>query len=98
MENKERLKVIFRRDKDGEEIIAFFPELPAYYGDIVSYTHVGQHCEASYRYYIYDTVKATYDEYKPLLEELNQIYDNNLEVRQRLYYDDLLNKAWNGEV
>lgn len=86
-----RVKVIFR--KKGNDIFAFFPEMRVNRGNIVSYMHIGQHSEASYDFYK-ETKGATEEEYKSLLEELKQIYDDCiLEVRQRLYYDDLL-KSW----
>ena len=89
---KEKVKVIFRKTKEGE-IIAFFPELKANHGNILSYMHIGQHSEASVRFY-WTTKKAFEDEYKDLLNELVGIYDDCiLDVKYRLYYDDLL-KAW----
>lgn len=87
----EKLKVIFK--KSGKEIVAFFPELRANYGNIVSYIHVGQHGEASY--YFYSGLKnATEDEYATLLEELKRIYDGCvLVVKKRVCYNDLT-EAW----
>nr|DAV74820.1 MAG TPA: hypothetical protein [Caudoviricetes sp.] len=86
-----KVKVIFR--KNGNDILAFLPEIRVNYGNIMSYMHIGQHSEASYDLYN-GTKRATEEEYKSLLEELKQIYDDCiLEVRQRLYYDDLL-KSW----
>ena len=88
----ENLKVIFRKDKDGE-IIAFFPEASANFGNILSYMHIGQHGEASLEFY-QETKKATETEYKPLLMELKSIYDDyNLIVKQKMNYKDL-RKAW----
>ena len=90
----EKVKVIFRKTKDGE-IIAFLPEASANFGNILSYMHVGQHGEASYEFYK-DTKKATEKEYKTLLKELQSIYnDCILVVKQKLYYNDLT-KAWKG--
>lgn len=87
----EKLKVIFR--KKGNDVIAFLPEIEVNYGNIMSYMHIGQHGEASYEFYT-ETKKATEEEYKPLLEELKQRYDDCiLEVRQKLYYNDLI-KSW----
>ena len=89
----EKIKVIFRKHRDGN-IIAFMPELPANRGNIVCYEHIGQHGEASVQYY-HTTEKATADEYAPLYDELREIYDDcELVIRQRLYYDDLTEKAW----
>lgn len=88
----EELKVIFRKTKDGE-IIAFFPEASANFGNILSYMNVGQHGEASHDFYM-TTKKATEAEYKTLLKELQSIYnDYILVVKQKLYYNDLI-KAW----
>ena len=89
----EKVKVIFRKDREGN-VIAFLPELRVNHGNIMSYMHIGQHSEASYQFYT-DTKKANETEYKSLLEELKRIYDDCvLVVKQRLYYNDLVNKAW----
>lgn len=88
----ENLKVIFRKTKDGE-IIAFFPEASANFGNILSYMHIGQHGEASLEFY-QETNKATETEYNALLMELKTIYDDyNLIVKQKINYRDL-RKAW----
>lgn len=90
----EKVKVIFRKTKDGE-IIAFFPEASANFGNILSYMNVGQHGEASHDFYM-TTKKATEAEYKTLLKELQNIYnDCVLVIKQKLYYNDLI-KAWKG--
>ena len=52
----EKVKVIFRKNKDGE-VIAFFPEFHVQRGNIMSYMHIGQHGEASLDFY-YSTKKA----------------------------------------
>ena len=89
----DKVKVIFRKDKEGN-IIAFLPELRVNHGNIMSYMHIGQHSEASYQFYV-GTKKADKIEYNPLLEELKSIYDDCiLVVKQKLCYDDLINKAW----
>ena len=90
--NAEHVKVIFR-EFEGE-VIAFFPEARVNYGNILSYQHVGQHCEASLEFF-WGTNVADGLEYTSLLKELEQIYaDCILDVRKRLNYDDLLQKAW----
>ena len=87
------MKVIFRKTKEGE-IIAFLPEVLSYQGNIMSYSHIGQHGEASLQYY-YETEKASPNEYAELFAELTEIYSNcPLEIKQRLYYNDLTSKAW----
>ena len=89
----DKVKVIFRKDKEGN-VIAFLPELRVNYGNIMSYMHIGQHGEADYLFYK-ETKKADKSEYNSLLDELERIYDDcTLVVKQKLYYDDLVNKAW----
>lgn len=93
----EKVKVIFRKAKNPYskkyEVVAFFPEIEANYGNIMSYMHIGQHSEASVEFY-WETKKATEEEYKPLLEELKVRYDDcELVVRQKINYKDLY-KAW----
>ena len=93
----EKLKVIFRKAKNPYtneyEVVAFFPEIEANYGRILSYMHIGQHSEADLGFY-HITKKATEEEYKPLLNELKVRYDDcELVVKQKLYYNDLV-KAW----
>lgn len=88
-----KLKVIYRKDSDGK-VTAFMPELPANYGKIVCYAHMGQHSEASIEYY-HSTETALPSEYEPLHKELKAIYnDYELSVKRRLTYSDLTDKAW----
>lgn len=91
----EKLKVIFKKDKENN-VIGFFPELPANLGKIVCYEHIGQHREADIRYF-HSLKKASETEYAALLSELRSIYaeDNGecdppieLVVRQRFSYAD----------
>ena len=50
--------------------------------------------KANYQFYT-GTKKADESEYNSLLNELKSIYDDCiLVVKQRLCYDDLVNKAW----
>ena len=82
-------RVIFRKIKNhkpsdlGDGIIAFLP--PVERGKITSYMHYGQHSDASYDFYRKDTKKATPDEYKNLLNELETLvgYDD-LRIMQRI--------------
>lgn len=84
----EKSKVIYRKESDGE-IIAFLPELPANYGKIVCYAHMGQHSEATLEYY-QSTKSAKPAEYMALHTELKSIYnDVELDVKRRMYYADL---------
>ena len=92
----EKVKVIFRKNKNGE-VIAFFPEFHVQHGNIMSYMHIGQHSEASLDFY-YSTKKASVQEYDTLFNELKTIYDDCvLVVKQKLNYKDLLS-AWRMEV
>ena len=89
-----RMDILFRKDRKTNEVVAFIPESTVNYGHILSYMHIGQHSEASLQYY-WGTVKATEEEYKLLLEELESIVYNDdiLTVKKRLNYDKLSN-AW----
>lgn len=88
----EKLKVIYRKEAGGE-IVAFLPELPAARGNIVCYTHTGQHSEASTDYYSH-TEAATPAEYNNLHSELKAIYnDVELSIKKRIYRGDL-EKSW----
>lgn len=95
----EKVKVIFRKAKNPYtkeyEVVAFFPEIEANYGRILSYMHIGQHSEADLEFY-QEAKKAVEAEYKPLLEELKAIYDDcELVVKQKISYKDLRNAGKN---
>ena len=84
-----RMDILFRKDRKTNEVVAFIPESTVNYGHILSYMHIGQHSEASLQYY-WETVKATEEEYKPLLKELKSIYDDEaLIIKKRLNMDKL---------
>lgn len=86
------MQVLFRKDKHTNEIIAFLPEIPVNTGMIMSYMHIGQHDEAALSYY-WDTVKAYKEEYNDLYDELCEIYEEKLRIKQRINYD-LLRDFW----
>ena len=86
------MQVLFRKDKHTNEIIAFLPEIPVNRGMVMSYMHVVQHDEAALSYY-WDTAKANKEEYNDLYNELCEIYEEKLQIKQRLNYD-LLNDSW----
>ena len=93
----DKVKVIFRKVKSGDfkgDIIAFFPELPATFRNMVCYQHIGQHGEACIDYYYNDTVKATSKEYKTLFEELKSIYDDCQLVVGKKINQNKLSKMW----
>lgn len=80
------MKVIFRKDKKTNEVIAFFPE--TYKNGMVDcYTHIGQHSQASIEYYWGNTKRInSSEEYLPLWEELNRIGYKNIKLRFRMSY------------
>jgi hypothetical protein len=87
----------------AHEVIALFPTLPANYGQILCYSHIGQHSECAYEFARGKGTavirNATPTEYTPLLNELKAIYEPNpdayrLKVKTRLNHEDLL-KMWN---
>lgn len=86
------MQVLFRKDKHTNEIIAFLPEIPINRGMVMSYMHIGQHDEAALSYY-WDTVKAYKEEYNDLYDELCEIYEEKLRIKQRINYD-LLRDSW----
>lgn len=69
--------VIFRRFEEGD-IIAFFPTIPGTsdFSTCLSYMHIGQHCSASVSL-IRTLGIPSEEEYKPLLQELRQIYEGD---------------------
>lgn len=86
------MQVLFRKDKYTKEVIAFLPEIPVNRGMIMSYMYIGQHDEAALSYY-WDTKKANKEEYNDLYNELCEIYEEKLQIKQRLNYD-LLRDSW----
>lgn len=74
-------KVIFRKDKKTSEVIAFFPETYAD-GTLMCYAHNGQHSTAELTYY-WITIKAKPLEYEELAKELTELYDYQLEIKQK---------------
>ena len=98
-----KTKVVFRkwRKREGEGIIALFPEIPADLSGYLcqSYQHVGQHGAASYDKLVSvqnaPTVPATPEEYADLKEELESI-GYVLEVRRRC--TPAMRKALSAEI
>lgn len=77
-------KVVFRKFKQGGEIIALFPEQINHRNlTVCSYMHVGQHSDADYNGVISATTLATESEYAALLSELKSIGYNDLRVIKR---------------
>lgn len=83
MKNKDIIKVVFRKFKDGE-IIALFPNLKFdNAGNICSYMHIGQHGGAS-PLLVNNTKLATPEEYKPIYNELLQYWGNSMKICKRI--------------
>lgn len=93
MEEIEETEVIFRKFKDGGEIIAVFPyDITPNFDIVGSYLHIGQHGECAYRYIISETVPAELKEYKELYVELQNHFNYRLKVvrkQNRKRYVDL---------
>lgn len=80
------MRVLFRAERSGDfkgHVTAVLPDIEANYGCMVCYAHIGQHSECSLAWY-HETRAAKPNEYADLLNELQQIYDNDLTVRRRL--------------
>ena len=80
--DKDITKVIFRKFKDDNSVIAYFPELPGTndFSTCLSYMHTGQHGSASID--MSGTLKASESEYENLKDELESI-GYNLKVSYR---------------
>lgn len=77
-------QVVFRKWKDGGDIVALFPDILADdTGSIVSYIHVGQHGAANYQHCISKSVPATAEEAALLKKELEGMVGYVLHVVQR---------------
>ena len=89
-----KTKVIFRKFKDGEGIIALFPELsyPEFTskkGLIMDYTYIGQHGECEYNTVMKMTTIAFPKDYEVLKAQLKDLgYD--LEVTTHKEYQKSL--------
>lgn len=91
-------KVIFKiaRYDDrrlGEEVIAFFPGAPANHGRVMCYSHVGQHCEASYDFYLKKCRPCPAEAYCPLKKELEDVFGYRFRIMKRMTRKDL-EEAW----
>lgn len=66
-------RVIFRKWKDNNDIIAILPDSDANVGRVMMYEHIGQHGEGNYQAVLTRTTLAKPEEYQDLLEELKGI-------------------------
>jgi len=82
-QDTEITKVVFRKFKENNQIIALFPTLTDKRKYTVeSYMHVGQHSDADYNHCIKITKQCTESEYKDLYNELTNI-GYNLKVMKK---------------
>lgn len=87
--NSKWTRIVFRTFKSGYakgDVVALFIDTTndcCTKGNVMSYMHVGQHCEANYNAIIADTRRATPEEYAPLANELHRIGYTNIEVMYR---------------
>lgn len=100
---KQKYLVTFRIERSGKfagTVTAVFPETYGTYevekGNVMCYSHVGQHGEASLRWYNATDI-AKPEEYADLLRELRGIYENGknavkLVVEQNVNWNKLLLK------
>lgn len=95
--DKFKTPVVFRKDKKTGEIEAFlYTDVNKFNGCFACFSHVGQHGDACYAYYVQKTVPATEAEYSNLKKELEGYYGYNLDVRKRIdrkaYFKELREK------
>ena len=84
-----KTKVVFRKFNKGGDIIAMFPQIPATRDGYLceSYQHIGQHGAAD-PMIVHDTTLAKPSEYASLLRELKSIGYTDLDIKQKMTYDD----------
>lgn len=73
---------VFRKFKDGGDILALFPEIDEGHGMCLSYQHIGQHGASDYNHCISLTWPAQPHECADLKAELEGI-GYNLDIRKR---------------
>uniref|UniRef100_A0A6H1ZC30 Uncharacterized protein n=1 Tax=viral metagenome TaxID=1070528 RepID=A0A6H1ZC30_9ZZZZ len=78
------MKVAFREFKSNGEIVAIFPEIPCDLSghNCMSYLHIGQHSACDPVFILKVTKPA--ENYQELLEEIEKIYDDDVEVIKRI--------------
>lgn len=84
VEEKQKIKVVFRVFKDGGDVLALFPDEESSPGLCLSYQRVGQHSSAMYYHCMRITRPAKPLEYKSLKTELESIgYELDIKNRRR---------------
>lgn len=77
-------RVIFRKFKEDNEVIALFPdEIANDHNECWSYMHYGQHSPADYNLVVKNTKPASNEEAQELLDELRYIGYDDLKVYKR---------------
>ena len=94
----DRTKVIFKMarydDRSlGEEVLAFFPGVASNRGMVMCYSHVGQHGEASYDFFLENCRPCSEKEYGPLKKELEVLFGYRFKIMKRMTRKDL-EEAW----
>ena len=89
---KKKLKVVFRKDRETREVVAYFPEIKVGYGNLRVYREGSGYDIDTYKSYL-SKVKATEEEYYVLLRELEILENIKFLVRKKIHYDDLM-KSW----
>lgn len=80
------IEVIFKKDKETGEVIAFMPyEFCDWKGEFTCYAHIGQHSNCDYRYYL-KCKSAIEKEYKELLKELKYIGYDDIKIIKRINF------------
>jgi len=84
---KKETKVIFRKFKDGGDIVACFPDMLERNYKISAYQHQGQHCNVDYQEIIQTTKLAKEKEYINLKKELENLgYSLKVMTRANIQY------------
>ena len=85
-QDKEKTKVIFRKDKRNGEIDAIFPEIIGTHDPYTMscYAHIGQHSTCSMCHVWYNTIKPTEEEIQPLKKELEELFGYNLDIKYKM--------------
>jgi hypothetical protein len=85
------MKVIFRKFRNGNDVIAIFTNISwksgdCNYGMHMSYQHIGQHAECNYFGILENTVLAKPEEYSDLQKELERIYQTEIVVMKKMQW------------
>lgn len=82
-----KVVIVFRKYKNGGDILALMPYEAELNYQCECYQHLGQHGIADYSHCIEITSPAKPHEYANLKRELEQHFNYVIEVRQKVNYD-----------